>query len=301
MVAIKWRRAAQSAITVRARTAVLCVTLAACSGRAGPPTLAPLPFATDTVRATRVAEGVWHRFLYAPSGPWAIHVLDVDLSRCNEIVAVKGADSAAGRTRTTDLLAWLATRRRDAAVVGGVNADFFSLANGTPTGLLVVDGRMLTPPIAQPAFAVDSTGRPRIARFTLSGGRLAPFHPRQAVGGHPVLTRDSVVVADVDTSGSASFIARNPRTAVGIAKDGRRLLLAVIDGRQKGYSDGMSLRETAVLMLALGARDALNLDGGGSSTLVYTDSAGLHLANHPSDAGGERTVGDALAVVSRCR
>ena len=187
---------------------------------------------------------------------------------------------AGGRFSAKELLPYVV-----AQVAGGIAAGFilWQIASG------------------QPAFAVDSTGRPRIARFTLSGGRLAPFHPRQAVGGHPVLTRDSVVVADVDTSGSASFIARNPRTAVGIAKDGRRLLLAVIDGRQKGYSDGMSLRETAVLMLALGARDALNLDGGGSSTLVYTDSAGLHLANHPSDAGGERTVGDALAVVSRCR
>jgi hypothetical protein len=301
MVAIKWRRSERFAIAVRASTVVLFVALVGCAGRGGPPALAPLPFATDTARTVRVAEGVWHRYLHVPAGPWAIHVLDVDLSRCNEVVAVKGADSVAGRTRTTELLAWLARHRQEARVVGGSNADFFVLANGKPTGLLVVDGRMMTPPIAQPAFAVDSSGRPTIERFALSGGRLTPFHPRQAVGGHPVLARDSAVVADVDTSGSASFIGRNPRTAVGIGRGGRRLLLAVIDGRQKGYSEGMSLRETANLMLALGARDALNLDGGGSSTLVYGDSAGFHVANHPSDAGGERTVGDALAVVNRCR
>ena len=66
-----------------------------------------------------------------------------------------------------------------------------------------------------------------------------------------MLVRDSVVVPEVETEGQASFIARNPRTAAGIANNGKRLILAVIDGRQKGYSDGMTLRETAELMRAL--------------------------------------------------
>jgi hypothetical protein len=289
----KWRRKKAYAILCIA----LCIAAVACGRSLSPPTLAPLPFPTDTLRVDRVAEGVWHRYLYAPAGPWAIHVLDVDLTRCNEIVAVKGADSAAGRTKTTELLEWLARRRTDARVVGGANAGFFSLANGTPTAMLVVDGRMLTPLRPDPSLGVDLDGRPRIGRFALVGGSLAPFYPRQAVSGHPVLLRDSVVVGDVDTTGNAGFIGRNPRTAVGIGRDGKRLLLAVIDGRQKGYSDGMSLRETANLMLALGARDALNLDGGGSSTLVVAQ----HIANRPSDAQGERAVGDALAIVNTCR
>ena len=141
-------------------------------------------------------------------------------------------------------------------------------------------------------------------RVTMS---LAPFHPREAVGGRPMLVRDSVVVGEVDTEGQASFIARNPRTAVGIARGGTRLILAVIDGRQKGYSDGMTLRETANLMRALGARDAINLDGGGSSTLVYAAGAhgALMVANTPSDSlptgqHVERAVGDALAIVKGC-
>ena len=71
----------------------------------------------------------------------------------------------------------------------------------------------------------------------------------------------------------------------------------------------MTLRETATLMLALGARDAINLDGGGSSTLMYADPSapdGLRLANSPSDTSAngrhvERTVGDALGIVQTCR
>jgi hypothetical protein len=138
---------------------------------------------------------------------------------------------------------------------------------------------------------------------------LLPFHPAEAVGGRPLLLRDSTIAAEVDTEGQPGFATgRHPRTAVGIARGGRRLLLVVVDGRQKPYSDGMTLRELATLMRALGARDAINLDGGGSTTLVYADpdasAAGtrgaLRIANRPSDATGERPVGDALAIVHGC-
>jgi exopolysaccharide biosynthesis protein len=76
-----------------------------------------------------------------------------------------------------------------------------------------------------------------------------------------------------------------------------------VDGRQAPYSDGMSLAELARLMLALGTPQALNLDGGGSTTLVYADpdsGGALLVANRPSDAGGERAVGNALALVRDC-
>jgi exopolysaccharide biosynthesis protein len=132
---------------------------------------------------------------------------------------------------------------------------------------------------------------------------LLPFRPWEVVGGRPLLLRDSMI-AEVDTGGGPGFATgRHPRTAVGIARGGRRLLLVVVDGRQKPYSDGMTLRELATLMRALGARDAINLDGGGSATLVYSDpdsSGSLRIANRPSDAAGERPVGDALAIVHGC-
>jgi hypothetical protein len=297
-----------NAFAMRIRPLVLFLGLAAaaCVRPTSTPVLGPLPFATDSGRVERVAEGVWYRFLYAPSGPWAIHVLDVDLARCNRLVALKdgtrGPTDAAGRTKTTRLLAELARRTTDGRVVGGVNADFFSLANGTPVGLLVVDGRRLTAPGTEAAFGIDSAGTARV----VASADLAAFRPREAVGGHPVLLRDSAVVVDVDTSGNAGFRGRNPRTAAGVAARGRRVLLVVIDGRQKAYSDGASLRETANVLLALGARDALNLDGGGSSAMVLARPAAppavssLVVASRPSDAPGERAVGDAVAVVNTC-
>lgn len=284
--------------------AAILVAALGCAPRisAPAPSIAPLPFLVDTQRTQVVADGVVHRYIYSPEGPWAIHILDVDLTRCNAVVAVKGADSAAGRIKTSTMLHDLSAKER---VIGGVNADFFSLATGAPTGLLVVDGKMIVPPSIQPVLAIDSAGVPQISTFSLVDGRLSPLHPRDAVGGRPILLRDSAIVRSVDTEGQASFnVGRNPRTAAGIAGGGRRLILTVVDGRQRPYSDGMSLRELATLIRALGARDAINLDGGGSTTLVYADpnsGGALRIANRPSDKEGERAVGDALAIVHRCQ
>ena len=133
---------------------------------------------------------------------------------------------------------------------------------------------------------------------------FSPITPREAVGGNPVLVRDSVVVGAVDSVNNAAFRALNPRTAVAYADHGRRLLIAVIDGRQAKYSVGMSLRDLAQLFRALGATDAINLDGGGSSAMAITDAnsaSHTRLATHPSDSAGERPVANALAVLRSCK
>lgn len=98
----------------------------------------------------------------------------------------------------------------------------------------------------------------------------------QAVGGTPVLVREGARY--VSTSGNEFVTGRHPRTIVGWTADGE-VLLATIDGRQPGYSEGLSLPEAADLMIQLGAVEALNLDGGGSTTFaVHGD-----VVNRPSD------------------
>jgi hypothetical protein len=86
---------------------------------------------------------------------------------------------------------------------------------------------------------------------------------------------------------------RQPRTIAGVSRSGQ-LILVTIDGRQPGVSDGATLVEAAVLMRSLGAVSALNLDGGGSTTMV----AGGALLTRPSD-GAERADGDFLVAVPR--
>jgi hypothetical protein len=132
---------------------------------------------------------------------------------------------------------------------------------------------------------------------------VAPGPVWQAVGGRPLLVVDSIVVPDVETEGAEAFRARNPRTALGTSRDGQRQWMVVVDGRQAG-AVGMTLRETAELLRALGAAYALNLDGGGSSALVVRDAGRTgpgSVMNRPSDPTGERPVANAWAVVARCR
>ena len=158
---------------------------------------------------------------------------------------------------------------------------------------------------ADTLFVVElpDTGNTRVLRTsdTVEVVRMiSPHAVNTAVGGFPILLRGSNIAGGVDSANNAAFRGLNPRTAVGYASGGRRLLLVVIDGRQPGYSVGMTLRETAALLRELGAQEGLNLDGGGSSALAIVDdsvSRNVRLVNKPSDAVGERAVANALAVV----
>ncbi|MEO8041443.1 MAG: phosphodiester glycosidase family protein [Acidobacteriota bacterium] len=87
---------------------------------------------------------------------------------------------------------------------------------------------------------------------------------------------------------------RHPRTAVAKVKDGKFLMITV-DGRQPGVSVGMTLQELAEYLLSLGATDAMNLDGGGSTTMFLDGK----VVNTPSDKEGERKVSDAIVVTLR--
>jgi exopolysaccharide biosynthesis protein len=97
-----------------------------------------------------------------------------------------------------------------------------------------------------------------------------------------------------EKSSKAFVETRHPRTAVAKLKDGK-FLMVTIDGRQPGYSVGMNLNELAAFLLELGAQDAMNLDGGGSTTM-FLDG---RVVNKPSDKEGERSVGDAILVFPR--
>ncbi|MEU9443866.1 phosphodiester glycosidase family protein [Streptomyces sp. NPDC048304] len=119
-------------------------------------------------------------------------------------------------------------------------------------------------------------------------GRRVPVHPGLfGVNGRYRLTAHGRIVVP---AGSGSFFDRNPRTIAGTTRDGR-IALATVDGRMT-TSVGTTMAETAALADALGLTDAVNLDGGGSTTLSVEGA----LVNHPSGSA-ERAVGDALVFV----
>lgn len=122
-----------------------------------------------------------------------------------------------------------------------------------------------------------------------------PAETRHALAGNHLLIDNGLVVKHENSR-------RHPRTAVASTADGQRLWLVVVDGRQPDYSEGVTLGELAELLLELGAHMALNLDGGGSSTMAMATEFGPQLLNapiHTNIAMRQRPVANHLGVVVR--
>lgn len=121
------------------------------------------------------------------------------------------------------------------------------------------------------------------------GALPGPDQLTELVSGQPYLVADGEI--EVGPRGDA--IDRHPRTAVGINADSTLLYLVTVDGRQ-AISDGMDLYELASLMVDIGVHTGINLDGGGSTTLVIRGD----MANRSSDGGMGRTVANGLLFKS---
>jgi len=190
---------------------------------------------------------------------------------------------------------------------GGVEAvlrdGIVARVRGPGTGPVPRDGLLLTGTGDAARFLRNAAlprSRAEVA-LTLTAARRPIDLAQQAlvVGGGPRLLRAGRVAVSARPEGFAppqapaffgSFVAaRQPRTLAGVRPDGT-LLLVTVDGRRAGWSAGMTLPEAARLMRSLGARDALNLDGGGSSTMTVRGQ----VVSRPSDRGGERAVSDGV-------
>jgi len=137
--------------------------------------------------------------------------------------------------------------------------------------------------------------------------RLLPARDKlvEAIGGGPRILRDGAISIEVEKERLSRTFAdeRHPRTAIGYSQNGQILFMVAVDGRQPGYSVGMSLQELAEFMRTRladfsfakeNAYQGLNLDGGGSTTMVVAGQ----VVNSPSDPTGERQVANALLVVA---
>jgi hypothetical protein len=117
------------------------------------------------------------------------------------------------------------------------------------------------------------------------------------MGGGPRMITNGVRPSSfvgVESFGESHVNTRHPRTAVGFSADSSTVYFITVDGRQPGFSVGMSIAELADYMISIGCSDAVNLDGGGSTSMVVRNS----IVNTPSDPGGERSVGNALLAIA---
>lgn len=184
-----------------------------------------------------------------------------------------------------------AARAAGQNVLGAVNADFFYINDDSkiqPEGVCIKDGQKLTDYKADTYFfGIKNDGTPVIGDEAAFNSMSADL--KEAVGGSHLLVQN----------GEVQTITNNevhPRTAVGITAD-NDVLLVVADGRSTA-SAGLTLTDLGAYMKELGAVTALNLDGGGSSTMVVKDKTTdlMTVENVPSD-GSERPCGNSLLVV----
>ena len=170
------------------------------------------------------------------------------------------------------------------------------------SSVIPADGFVVSASGSARQWALDNL--PSRARLNLKV-TLTPVESEQAslwkqaasiIGGGPQLIKNGrVEITNTAEKILPAFVSDgHPRTAIAKLKSGQ-ILLVTVDGRQPGESIGMSLTMLASLLLEFDATDAINLDGGGSTTMVIRNK----IINKPSDATGERPVSDAILVFSR--
>ncbi|MGA2496189.1 MAG: phosphodiester glycosidase family protein [Tepidisphaeraceae bacterium] len=160
---------------------------------------------------------------------------------------------------------------RDKRLVAGRDFAWFKGNAARPLGPAMTDGKLWHAGNTY-ALVVREGGKVSIERLD-----TVPADARQIVGGNPMLVRNGKEVAPAGVAA--------PRTAVGLDKEGKRLTILVVDGRRADYAAGFTLPQLAAEMVKLDCWTALNLDGGGSTTLVMRDPATgkCHVINRPSD------------------
>ncbi len=190
--------------------------------------------------------------------------------------------------------------RRNTNVVGAINAGGYDMSNGRPAGAFIMSGTVINEPTST-TFWIDKDGNAHITSAQECNAAIAAGNVLEAVASFGDIFEDGHARSDLDNSTRAS------RTAIGIKADGT-VVMMMVDGRQAPYSVGMTMAEVGATMESLGCVQAVNLDGGGSSTFATqregesenSTSAGLTLRCRPSD-GYERKVSNTIMVLSKAQ
>lgn len=201
-------------------------------------------------------------------------------------------------TETTKQAQSMQTRRAT-NVVGAINAGGYDMSNGRPSGAFIMSGTQINAP-TNTTFWIDASGNAHITSAQECSTAFAAGNVLEAVASFGDIFVDGHARSDLDNSTRAS------RTAIGIKADGT-VVMFMVDGRQAPYSVGMTMAEVAASMEDLGCVQAINLDGGGSSTFATqregeseSSTAGLTLRCRPSD-GYERKVSNTIMVLSTAK
>lgn len=198
---------------------------------------------------------------------------------------------------------------REHHAIAALNGTFFDTKNGGSVDLIKSDGKI----VQQNQLVDGKRGFHQKSAIAISNGRLQIEKWNNTGDWENQLTADEIMVSGpmlvdnqlLEKLDSTSFnVTRHPRTAVSIAHSGK-IMLITVDGRHENAA-GMSLFELQKIARWLSANDAINLDGGGSTTLWISSQEGNGVVNYPCDNRkwdheGERKVANVLLVKKKKR
>ena len=169
---------------------------------------------------------------------------------------------------------------------------------GTAAAATIARDRAVLGAFGSTSARLDSIARCTGALRVRHGFRPDRGRLTMTVGGWPRVVQDGRNVGGIADSLEGTFprfsAERHPRSAIGFDRDTSVVYLVAVEGRQE-TSDGMSLAELGDFLISIGVFQAMNFDGGGSTTLVIDG----RLVSRPSDPSGERPVGNAILVRER--
>ena len=161
-----------------------------------------------------------------------------------------------------------------------------------PPGLVISDGVVVTERKQKAQFVIYRDGTVDIVKSIPEDKRHEVLH---TLSGFVINARSGKVVSP----GKGDKVSTAPRTVYGLSADRRYLYVLAVDGRQPGWSMGVTNQESAAIIISAGASDSINMDGGGSTTMLYWDAVKRKpiMVNRHSPMGYMRPVATSLGVV----
>jgi hypothetical protein len=244
---------------------------------------------------------VYERIVRQQPRPMVIHVVTVDLKADGIDSLVTGGDPDASRPLEAETTSeFLADNNLQLAINGDAFTPWYDLGI---LGYAPKDGEHVSPlgfaASHGVTYAQDTDEQPTLYLYQNNKASMNVLNGRiyNAISGYELLLWNGDIVEGLDNS------RVDPRTAVGLNRAGSKLIIVIVDGRQPGYSEGATLAEMAQILLEQKAFSAMNMDGGGSSTLVIEGEDGepevLNSPIHQGIPGNERPVGNHLGFSAR--
>lgn len=184
-------------------------------------------------------------------------------------------------------------------VWAGINGDFYNMTTGMPQGIVHKEGLVIKSTFTDALntfVGITNDNKAIVGDQALYASVKTTL--KEAISGRVTLIKEGII----ENQPSAVV---EPRTAIGVSQDGLKVYMLAVDGRKFHYSNGMKYEDLAKVLKALGAYNAINLDGGGSTTFFIRNSPGFEpnrfeIRNWPTDNGGkERAVANGLLIISK--